>query len=225
MHVTRAPCGEKLPAVSVRRHEARTERVVDFVARPRDAGSDGGHDAAAPCAERFHRGDGGLGDPAERAFPPCMRSADHASRLVGKQHGRAVRSDDAEREIRSVGDDGVGMRTRVVGPGRACNDSFGRMDLINGHERCAGCHGFDRAPTVFGNRVRGVHRPEPDVQPGGRPRRDAAASPKEAVTHPVEHLGVNDLDGHANPAASGHSAAVIAIARNNVPIASAPVSR
>ena len=128
--------------------------------------------ALAPSA--LHRGDGGVGDAAERAFPAGMRRADDAGGRVGEQHRHAIGGEDAEQQAGPIGDERVGMRARIVGEGRGDGDGIGRMDLVQGDERRAGRDRRDRARAVLGDRGGIVVRAEADVEPGVDAGGDAA---------------------------------------------------
>ena len=85
-------------------------------------------------AEPLHRRDRRLDHAGERAAPAGMRGADHAGARIGQQHRPAIRSGDADGERPHAGDDGIGARPRVAGPGRFGDRHGRRMHLIAGEE-------------------------------------------------------------------------------------------
>ena len=108
---------EKAVIVGIGLGEAAREPVVDLVGFAGDGRADRRGDAGAVGAEQLHRGDRGLDHPAQRALPAGMGGADHAGIRVGEQDRRAVGGEDAERQAGPVGDDFIGIRAAIVGPG------------------------------------------------------------------------------------------------------------
>ncbi len=60
-------------------------------------------------AEPRHGLDRGLDDAGQRPAPAGMGGADDVRGRIAKQHGRAIRREDADGEARNVGDDGIGL--------------------------------------------------------------------------------------------------------------------
>ena len=125
-----------------------------------------------------------------------MGGADHARFQVGEQHRRAIGGEDAEREAGRRGDDGVGMRPRLVGPGLGGDQGGGRMDLVQGHQPPAWRDRRHGAAAIFGDGGAVVVRAQADIETGTQALRHAAAAAEEAVRY-ADQAGADRFDTHA----------------------------
>src|SRR5690348_2183096 len=187
--------GEEALVVALMLEECLAKRLVDLVRRLADARADRRVDVVAAGAEPLHRRDRRIGHAGERSAPPGMRSADDDSTMIREEHRRAIRGEDAEQEVRAIGDHGVGARTRILSPWRIGVNDLSRMDLVDGRKLRVRQERGDRAAAVLVDRGALVIAAVADVEAGQLAARHAAAPPEEAVRELAERDSADHVHG------------------------------
>jgi hypothetical protein len=123
-----------------------------------------------------------------------MGCADDCGLMVGEKHWRAVGRQNAEQQVRPIGDHGVCARPLVLGPRCVGHDHLGRMDLMDRRQLRIGQQGRYREAAVAGNRVAIVAAAVADVEASALANRDTAAAAEESVRELAEADGANDLN-------------------------------
>jgi len=174
--------------------EAAPEGFIDFVTGLSDAWPDGGMDMFASRPKFLHRLDRRIRHASERAPPAGMGGADDDRLMVRKQHRRAIGGQDAEKQVRRVGDHCISPGALVVRPGLVSNYDFRGMDLVNRGKPGFRMKGGDRKPAIARNHFRIVAAAETDIEPRAIAHGHAAAAPEESVRQSPQADSANDLD-------------------------------
>ena len=188
------PFDEEARIVGLMVDEAGAERLVNLVGRLGNAWANGGVDVLAAGTELFHCLDRRVRHAGKRTAPARVGSADDDAVMVGEQHRRAIRGQDAEQQVRPVGDDGIGPGPLVLRPWCVGTDHLGRMDLVHGGERRRRRQSRNGQPPILVDRGPLVIASVTDVEAGKRSGRDSAAAAEEAVRQAAEGHGPDDLD-------------------------------
>ncbi len=115
--MTSAACCKKPVIAGIFGAKAVNKGPIDFIAGLRNARANRGNDPVALCSQCCHRSDRAVGHPGHCPFPAGVRGADDPGSAIGQQDRRAIGGDHAQHQPGPVGDDGVGVRTLVIGPG------------------------------------------------------------------------------------------------------------
>ena len=104
-------------------------------------------------AQAFHRLDGGLDHPAQRAAPTRMGRGDDTSLCVGEQHGRAIGRQHTKRNAGSRSDHGIRLGP-LAGRPRPAHDERGRAVHLVRRRKIAGTQMRRHATPVLPDRRR-----------------------------------------------------------------------
>ncbi len=107
---------------------------ANFIVGLRDGGAYGGPDIAATGAQRLHRGECGIENAVDGAFPACMCCPDNAGVGVGEENRCAVCGEDPQCQAGPVGYHGVGLWRGIVLPALGNGYDGWRMYLVGGDE-------------------------------------------------------------------------------------------
>ena len=125
--------------------------VIDLIRCARDAGANGGTNAAGLSPKRTHGGNGLISYAAKRALPARMCGTNYARCHIGKEHGRTICCQNAQQKPRAIGHQRIGGGAVFERHGLIDCHDIGTMDLEHSGQICTGQHGLGGASPVFCN--------------------------------------------------------------------------
>ena len=167
----------------LRRNEARVEFRADLVIRLRNAGANGGPDAAATRAEAPHGLDHACDYAALGALPAGMGGADDLRVVIGQKDGRAICGENTQCNAGLIRCHRIGTGAGADLPGRCDGHGARTVDLIERHKRRSRPIGeaFEHAPAILDDVAPFVARSGSAIERAIDASGDAALPPKKAM--------------------------------------------